>query len=305
MEFQLQILGSNSAAPAHNRNQTSQLLRIGNEWMLIDCGEGTQIQLRNFKIPFQKISRIFISHLHGDHYLGLVGLLFTFHLLQRKSPLTIYGPPGLREIISLQLKYSNSSLQYDLDFIEWKPEIKELLFENEHFTVNSFPLKHRIPCSGFVFLEKPKPKSIIKENLPDWIRIHQFQLLKNGEDISHPETGEIFTNWLFTKSAKKSRKYVFCSDTIYDESIISTVAGADLLYHEATFMDDMTERASQTFHSTAKQAASIALKANVKMLLLGHFSIRYKDLEPLQTEAREVFAESYLAIEGEKFSIPE
>ncbi len=273
--------------------------------MLIDCGEGTQIQLRNFKIPFQKISRIFISHLHGDHYLGLVGLLFTFHLLQRKSRLTIYGPPGLREIISLQLKYSNSSLQYDLDFIEWKPEIKELLFENEHFTVNSFPLKHRIPCSGFVFLEKPKPKSIIKENLPEWIKIHQFQLLKDGEDISHPETGEIFTNGLFTKSAKKSRKYVFCSDTIYDESIISMVAGADLLYHEATFMEEMAERATQTYHSTAKQAASIALKANVKMLLLGHFSIRYKDLEPLQAEAREIFAESYLAIEGEKFSIPE
>lgn len=305
MEFQLQILGSNSAAPAHNRNQTSQLLRIGNEWMLIDCGEGTQIQLRNFKVPFQKITRIFISHLHGDHYLGLVGLLFTFHLLQRKSLLTIYGPPGLREIISLQLKYSNSSLQYDLDFIEWKPEATALLFENEHFTVNLFPLKHRIPCSGFVFLEKPKPKSIIKENLPDWIEIHQFQLLKNGEDISHPDTGEKFANRLFTKSAKKSRKYVFCSDTIYDESIIPTVVGADLLYHEATFMEEMAERATQTFHSTAKQAAKIALKANVKMLLLGHFSIRYKDLEPLQAEAREVFEESYLAIEGETFFIKE
>lgn len=305
MEFQLQILGSNSAAPAHNRNQTSQLLRIGNEWMLIDCGEGTQIQLRNFKVPFQKITRIFISHLHGDHYLGLVGLLFTFHLLQRKSLLTIYGPPGLREIISLQLKYSNSSLQYDLDFIEWKPETTALLFENDHFTVNLFPLKHRIPCSGFVFLEKPKPKSIIKENLPDWIEIHQFQLLKNGEDISHPDTGEIFANRLFTKSAKKSRKYVFCSDTIYDESIIPTVVGADLLYHEATFMEEMAQRATKTFHSTAKQAAKIALKANVKMLLLGHFSIRYKDLEPLQAEAREVFEESYLAREGETFFIKE
>jgi len=305
LDCQLQILGSNSAAPAHNRNQTSQLFRIGNEWMLIDCGEGTQIQLRNFKVPFQKITRIFISHLHGDHYLGLVGLLFTFHLLQRKTPLTVYGPPGLREIISLQLKYSNSALNYELIFEEWKPESDELLFENDHFTVKNFPLKHRIPCSGFVFLEKSKPRSIIKENLPEWIKINQFQELKNGKDISHPETGETFMNGLFTKSAKKSRKYVFCSDTLYDESIIPVLEGADLLYHEATFMEEMVERAKQTFHSTARQAANIALKAKVKRLILGHFSIRYKELEPLLNEAREVFANTYLAIEGEVFTIKE
>jgi ribonuclease Z len=278
---------------------------MGNEWMLIDCGEGTQIQLRNFKVPFQKITRIFISHLHGDHYLGLVGLLFTSHLLQRKTALSVYGPPGLKDIISLQLKYSNSSLKYELIFEEWKPESEGLLFENEHFTVKNFPLKHRIPCSGFVFLEKPKPRSIIKENLPDWIKIHQFQLLKNGEDLTHPFTGEVIANRLLTKAAKKSRKYVFCSDTIYDESILPIVADADLLYHEATFMEDMAERATQTFHSTAKQAATIALKANVKMLLLGHFSMRYKELDPLLAEAREVFASSYLAIEGVTFTIKE
>ncbi len=301
----MQILGSSAASPAYNRNQTSQLFRIGNEWMLIDCGEGTQIQLRRYKVPFQKITRIFISHLHGDHYLGLVGLLFTFHLLQRITPLTIYGPPGLREIISLHLKYSNSTLKYEVIFIEWKPESKQLLFENDYFTVNNFPLKHRIPCSGFVFLEKPKPRAIIKENLPEWIKIHQFQLLKNGEDIKHPESGEMYANGLLTKASKKTRKYVFCSDTIYDETIIPILSGADLLYHEATFMEEMADRATQTFHCTAKQAASIALKANVKMLLLGHFSIRYKDLEPLLDEGREVFKESFLATEGEIFSIKE
>lgn len=305
MPFELHILGSNSAAPAHDRNQTAQLLNIDENHLLIDCGEGTQMQLKKYGLRMGRINHIFISHLHGDHYLGLMGLISTMHLVGRKRPLYVYGQKGLREIITLQLKYSNTFLNYKIHFQELNPDEPELLLETKKLMVSSFPLSHRIPCCGFLVREKPKPIRLIKHKVEGKLSLLQIGTLKRGEDILDDDGNLLHKNEEFTLPPKKSRCYAFCSDTKFNEEIVPIVENADLLYHEATFMNDMEERASHTFHSTAAQAAKIAKMANVSRLLIGHFSTRYKELQPLLEEAKVEFPSVELAEEGKVFSIEE
>ncbi|UII31721.1 ribonuclease Z [Fulvivirga ulvae] len=305
MSFQLKILGSNSAMPAYGRHHSAQLLNVQNHYFLIDCGEATQMQLSRYKCKTLRISHIFISHLHGDHYLGLMGLIFTMHLLRRKSDLYIYGQKGLRDIITTQLKYSDTVLNYNIRFKELVPHQPELLFEDNSVEVSSFPLFHRVPCCGFLFKEKPKPMRLNKEKLPQKISLAHIALLKKGEDIYDDEGNLIYRNADLTLPPRKSRSYAYCSDTKYEESIIPNIAGVDLLYHEATFLNAKEMWATQTFHSTTTQAAEIAKKANVGQLLIGHYSARYNDLTPFLTEARAVFENTQLATEGEAIDIPD
>ncbi len=304
MTFTLTILGSNSAAPAYNRHPTSQLLHIQQEYFLIDCGEATQMQLNRYKIRFTKINHIFISHLHGDHYLGLVGLLSTMHLNKRTDDLFLYGPGGLVDILSLQFKYSDTRLNYRIRFRELSQQ-REVIYQNDNTIVETIPLNHRIQCTGFLFREKPKKRRINKEVLPDNLSLQQIMSLKKGEDIYNRQGELMYKNEDLTLPPKKSRSYAYCSDTKYHECLIPQLQRVDLLYHESTFLEKEAERAAETFHSTAAQAASIAHQAGVQKLLLGHFSSRYKDLSPFLDEARQHFPQSYLAIEGEEFTIDE
>jgi ribonuclease Z len=301
LSIRVKILGSNSAAPAHRRHQTSQVIFIEGQLYLMDCGEGTQLLLKRYQVKIQKINNIFITHLHGDHYLGVMGLLSTLHLTGRKKSLNLYAPPGLAEIISVQLKYSETVFNYEINFIPIDPTKNIIVHEDDFVSVSTIPLNHRIPCAGFLFTEKPKKRRIIKEKLPEEFSVKNIIKLKNGEDILDKEGNILFKNLDLTSPAKRTYQYAFCSDTKYDESIIPLIKGVDLLYHESTFTDEHKDRAALTYHSTAKQAATIALKAEVGKLILGHFSIRYMDLEPLRTEARMIFENSDLAIEGEDF----
>ncbi|MDQ3394382.1 MAG: ribonuclease Z [Bacteroidota bacterium] len=298
MTFVLKILGANSAAPAHNRNQSSQLLNIQNQYFLIDCGEGTQHQLRRFKVRISKINHIFISHLHGDHYLGLMGLILTMHLQGRVNDLFIFGPSGLSEIITIQLKHSKTVLNFRIVFTGIDPSANILIFETIALNVHTISLSHRIGCTGFLFREKPKLRRINKLRMPENISLMQIVALKNGEDLYDGLGKIIYKNGDLTLAPKKSRSYAYCSDTIYDESIIGFLKNVDLLYHESTFLHEQVMRARETFHTTALQAGIIAKKAQVGQLILGHYSIRYKDLLPLLEEARQEFTNTILAIEG-------
>jgi ribonuclease Z len=304
LQFKLKILGVNSAAPAHNRHQTSQVLIVNNQHFLIDCGENTQVQLMKYKIKAQKINHIFISHLHGDHYLGLMGLLSTMHLLGRKTDLHIYGPKGLDEIITVQLKHAETILQYKLVFhlLEQSHEPVQI-FENDLVTVHTLPLEHRISCNGFLFREKPKSRRVIKELLPESLNIRQIGMLKKGFDIVDDDGKVIYKNEEFTLPPKKSRSYAFCSDTKFKLELVPFLREVDLLYHEATFLEEFADRAITTFHSTAKQAATIAKEAGVGKLIMGHFSIRYKDLAEFNKEAREVFADAHIGVEGQDYEV--
>lgn len=303
MSFSLKILGSNAAIAAHHRHQTSQLLTMMQVSFLIDCGEGTQLRLKKFKIKSQRIDHIFISHLHGDHYYGLMGLISSLHLYGRSKDLNIYGPPGLKEIISIQLKYSHSVLNYKLNFKEWTPGISELLFENVNLTVHSFPLDHRIECSGFLFKEKAKKRRIKKGVLEKSVSPLTVIALKDGKDVLDEAGNVLMENKKYTMEPAAQCSYAYCSDTRYNENIIPYIKHVDLLYHEATFMEDMKERAVTTFHTTTEQAGTIAKKAEVKKLLIGHFSTRYKELEPMLIETKRIFENAELAIEGETFTI--
>ncbi|ELR73258.1 Ribonuclease Z [Fulvivirga imtechensis AK7] len=305
MSFQLKILGSNSATPAYGRHHTAQLLNVQNHYFLIDCGEATQIQLSRYKCKTQRINHIFISHLHGDHYLGLMGLIFTMHLMGRQADLHIFGQKGLEEIIVTQLKYSGTVLNYTIIFRELNPALSEILFEDEWVEVKSFPLNHRIPCSGFIIKEKPKPYRIDKEKLPPNLSLVNIARLKKGEDIYDDQGNLVYKNRDLTLPPRKSRSYAYCSDTKYDETIIHYIKNVDLLYHEATFLLEREQWAEQTFHSTTEQAARIALLAEAKQLIIGHFSARYKDLTPFLTEARHIFNNTLLATEGEAIDVPD
>ncbi|MEQ9296914.1 MAG: ribonuclease Z [Cyclobacteriaceae bacterium] len=301
MSLEVKILGSNAAAPAHHRNQSAQVVRVQNQTFLVDCGEGTQIQAKKYGIRINKINHILISHLHGDHYYGLMGLLSTMHLYGRETGLRLYGPPGLSEIITLQLRYSETALSFDLDFHEITPGTSEVIFENLYLTVRTFPLNHRISCSGFVFQEKPKRRRINKAAMEEEIPPVHINALKDGKDVLDDEGHIRYSNELYTLPPRRSYSYAYCSDTKYDESILEYITGINLLYHESTFTKEFEDRARDTFHSTAEQAAQMAHKAGVDKLILGHFSNRYKDLTPILMEAKLVFEQSALAIEGESF----
>lgn len=304
MAFEVTILGSNSALPAHGRHPTSQVLHVHDHLFLIDCGEGAQIRLEKYKIKHGKIDDIFISHLHGDHFFGLIGLITSYHLNHREKPLTIFCPKGLDEIINVQLKYSDTHLRYPLRFEFFNPKNGALLYENDFMQVETLQLMHRIPCAGFVFREKPSTQKNIKaEAIAQYnLSIPQIQQIKKGQDLALAD-GSVIKNADLTQKAHHPRSYAYCTDTLYQESIIPYIAGVDLLYHEATFDQSHEARAQETFHCTTKQAALIAQKANVQKLLIGHFSARYKTLDELLSETKAFFPNTELAIEGKKFEI--
>ncbi len=303
MIFEVGILGSSSATPIYQRHPTAQVINFHERFFLVDCGEGTLIQMNRYKIKFHRINHIFISHLHGDHYLGLLGLISTMHLQGRVSTLHIYGPRDLQEIIDIQLKYSETLLRYPVEFHAVDPGNSTILFEDDDIRVETIILSHRIPCTGFLFSEKPRQRKLKKDKLSLYkIPVTAYNDLKAGHDFVD-EDGKTIPNSTLTTDPRKPRRYAFCSDTIFDERLVGIVKGVDLLYHEATFLSDKADRAKETFHSTAEQAGLIAKKAGVKRLIIGHFSARYKNLYPLLEEAKAVFPETTLALEGDRFTI--
>jgi ribonuclease Z len=304
MSIKLTILGCHSATPTTNSHTTSQFLEINNQHYLIDCGEGTQVQLRKYKIKFSKIKRIFISHLHGDHFFGLIGLISTFGLLNRVTDLHIYGPKGLKKIIVLQLKLSKSWTNYDLIFHELESDTSELIFEDDKVEIYTIPLKHRVYTNGYLFREKlgERKLNIAEVSKYKEIEICDYQNLKNGKDFITSD-GTIIPNNLLTLNPTQPVSYAFCSDTIYKPDIASVIKNVDLLYHESTFLNDRVHLCETTKHSTAEQAGLIAKKANVKKLILGHFSSRYKNLELFVLEAQLVFKHVELAEAGKTFMV--
>lgn len=297
----LTILGCYAATPRTITNPTAQILEIRNRLFLIDCGEGTQVQLRKNKIKFSKINHIFISHLHGDHMYGLVGLISTFMLLNRKTDLHIYGPKGIKEIILLQLKLSNSFTGYNLYFHELTSKESEIIFEDEKVIVKTIPLKHRIYTNGFLFQEKVGDRKLNADVVQKYkIETCYFQKIKHGRDITL-ENGSVIPNSELTFDPIPTKSYAFCSDTIYDESILPIIQNADVLYHESTFLESEADKAQKTMHSTAKQAATIAFKANVKQLLLGHYSTRYENITLFKEEAETIFPNVLLSDDGKTF----
>lgn len=304
MSLKLTILGFNSAIPKKKSAPTAQLLEISNRHFLIDCGEGTQVQLRKAKAKFSKINHIFISHLHGDHVFGLIGLISTLQLLGKETPLRIFGPKGIRDFIMNQLRHTQSTCSFELDFTELESKQSEKIFEDEKVEVFTIPLDHRIYTNGYLFREKPKLRKLNIEavkNYPE-IDICDYQNLKTGRDFQL-QNGEIIPNELLTFSPEKSYSYAFCSDTRFKPDIIPIIKDADLLYHEATFLEDLKEMAEYTGHSTAKEAATIAREANAGKLILGHFSNRYKDLSVMLEEARPVFENTVIPKQLEVFEI--
>ncbi|KRD12491.1 ribonuclease Z [Flavobacterium sp. Root901] len=298
----LTILGCYAATPRTLTNPTSQVLEIRNRLFLIDCGEGTQVQLRKNKIKFSKINHIFISHLHGDHLYGLIGTISTFSLLGRTTDLHVYGPKGIKELILLQLKLTESWTTYSLFFHELESKESEVIFEDQKVIVKTIPLKHRVYTNGYLFQEKPAERKLNAEAVQQYgIHVAYYQKIKNGGNITLDD-GSVIENEKLTFDPVPPMSYAFCSDTVYNEDIIPIIKDVDVLYHEATFLNSEAALAQKTLHSTAKEAATIALKANVKHLILGHYSTRYDGIEPFKTEALEVFPNVLLGDDGVSFN---
>lgn len=297
----LTILGCYAATPRTMTNPTSQVLEINNRMFLIDCGEGTQVQLRKNKVKFSKINHVFISHLHGDHFYGLIGLVSTFSLLNRQADLHIHAPKGAKEVILMQLKVSNSWTGYNLYFHELDSNEPQVIYEDEKVTVTTIPLKHRVYTNGFLFTEKPglrklKVEEVEKHNIDT---VYYYKI-KSGSDITL-EDGTVIPNSELTYPPTPVKSYAFCSDTIYDEGIVPLIKDVTVLYHESTFLESEAHYCEKTMHSTAIQAATIAKMANAKHLLLGHFSTRYTNLEAFKQEAATVFENVELADDGKVF----
>jgi ribonuclease Z len=296
--FSITILGSGAAIPLLTRYPTAHLVQVNNLVLLLDCGEGTQLQLRKFIPKPHRISHIFISHLHGDHFYGLIGLINTFHLLGRVKELHLYGIQALQEIIDLQLRHSNTILGYPLIFHPVDPDISEVIMEDKHVTVTTIPMNHRVPTCGFLIKEKPQKRKIRKDFLEKVKVPHtEFDRIKSGENYMD-KSGVVHSNREMTDDPPPARAYAYCTDTAYSEEIIPVIRGADLLYHEATFAQDKQEDARAKFHSTAIEAASIAQKAGVKKLMIGHYSARYRDVNLLLKEAWTVFPNTFAAEDG-------
>ncbi|MBP7400006.1 MAG: ribonuclease Z [Chitinophagales bacterium] len=305
MSFEVTIIGSNSAVPAHGRNPSAQVVTISDKLYLIDCGEGTQMRFQHCGIKWSKINQIFISHLHGDHYFGLIGLISTYHLLKRIKPLEIFAPAPLLDIINAQLHVGKTTLCYELIFHPTDSNTSKLIYENDEITVETIILNHRIDCTGFLFREKQKDRKINRDKMQEHnISFDYVPELKKGNDIQLKETGESFSNAELTIDPPQARSYAYCCDTAYDERILHQLKNTDLLYHDCTFDKSGVERAKETFHTTTEQAATMAKKACVQKLLIGHFSAKYSDLNILLEEAKEVFQNTELAIEGITFEIP-
>ncbi|KJD34847.1 ribonuclease Z [Tamlana sedimentorum] len=300
--MRLTILGCYSATPRTLNNTTSQVLEINNHMFLIDCGEGTQVQLRKHKIKFNRIKHIFISHLHGDHFFGLVGLISTFRLLTREADLHIYGPKGIKEAITLQLKLSDSWTNYKLCFHELTSKKSELIFHDDKVEVYTIPLDHRIYTNGYLFKEKEGERKLNIEAAHEAnIDVAYYRKLKQGYDVEN-EDGVLIDNKAVTFPSETPKSYAFCSDTKYKEDIIPLIKNVNVLYHESTFLEKHAHYAEKTKHATAKQAANIARQAEVKTLILGHYSTRYDDLSLFKNEASEVFNNVKLAKDGKVFN---
>jgi ribonuclease Z len=301
--FHLTILGASGAIPAYGRFTSSQYLNIQNRHFLIDCGEGAQLQIAKTNINIHRVGHIFISHLHGDHYLGLMGLLFSMHLNHRENDLHLYSHRGLDEIILAHLKHSHSVLNYKIHFHELTPGRNEVLYEDDVISVECFPLVHRLACSGFLFREKPKPRRLDKDKLPHDIKLQHIAQLKIGNDVVDDDGHLLYKNEDYTLIPRRSLSYAYCSDTAFFPELTRYLKDVDLLYHEATFMEEEREKAKSTFHSTASDAAKLAHMLNARKLLIGHFSARYRDLEGLLGEARAVFPNTDLAVELSTFEL--
>lgn len=293
--MKLTILGYNSAVPTVRFNPSAQLLETYNRYFLIDCGEGTQVQLRKAKAKFSRINNIFISHLHGDHVFGLIGLLSSFQLLGRTTPMNIYGPKGIKEFVEIQFKLTESFNNFKINFIELTSKNPELIYEDDKIWVYTIPLNHRIYTNGFLFKEKPKLRKLNMEEIGkiQEIKICDYYNLKLGKDFK-TEEGVIISNSKLTLSSPHSYSYAYCSDTLYNQDIVSQIKNVDVLYHESTFLEELKALAYKTQHTTALQAADIAKKANVKYLILGHFSNRYTDVSVFKNEAKKIFQNSLL-----------
>ncbi len=303
MSFSVQILGSGSAVPTSSRGLTSQFISISSRHFLIDCGEGTQTQMRRFGVKFQRIDAVFISHLHGDHYFGLIGLLSTMNLLGRVKPIKIFAPKELETILNLQIEYDGSRMSFDIEFIATEAKQETVLFEDEKVIVRSFPLSHKVPTTGFKFTQKEKQRHLLVDKAKSHgVKFEHYHLLKSGVDVVNDE-GKEFKSIEYTLPGESEKSYAFCSDTKYSESIVPFLKNVDLLYHEATFTEEFIDRAKATMHSTAQQAATIAKMANVGKLLMGHLSARYEDGEQHIEEAHPIFQKSEFVEDGNTYPV--
>ncbi len=301
--FRVTIVGSGSAIPTLQRAATSQVVQYNGTTILLDCAEGTQLQLKKLKISIMRIDHVFISHMHGDHYFGLIGLINTLHLIGRTNPLNIFGPSELIDILNLQLRASDTKLRYTINFSALEQEGKQLIFEDNTLRYFSFPVIHRIPTWGFLIEEKDTELQIDPLFLAQRkLDIPTIKAIKSGSDFTDID-GNIVSNNLITYPLAKRRSYAFCTDTSFDERLATYFTGVSMLYYEATFMHHMADTAAETFHSTSRQAAQMALIANAEKLLIGHFSSRYTDLQPLLEESRVVFPNTDLAMDGSVFEI--
>ncbi|KQR67530.1 ribonuclease Z [Pedobacter sp. Leaf176] len=301
MKFEVTILGSSSATPVFNRNPSAQLLNCNEKYYLIDCGEGTQLQFTKYNLKAARIDCIFISHLHGDHYFGLIGLLSSLHLNGRIKPMQIFGPKPLLEILEIQFKYSDTNLRYSIEFFPIEADESRQIFENQDLIVKTIILNHRIPTTGFIFQQKQRQRKIIKDKAVS-IPMAYYTALKRGIDVELP-SGEILKSNDYTTPADPPRSYAYCSDTMYDERYFPIIKGCDTLYHEATFMHELLDRANETHHTTALQAGEVAKINGVKRLIIGHFSSRYKTLQMLLEETQSVFEQTELAVEGRTYQL--
>lgn len=303
-KFELHILGCGSALPTTRHFATSQVLNVRDKLFMIDCGEGCQMQFRRSRLKFSRLNHIFISHLHGDHCFGLLGLISSFGLLGRTADLHIYSPAGLEELLQPMLKFFCDNLPYKVFFHAFETKRPTLIYEDRSLTVTTIPLKHRIACCGFLFAEQPTLNHIIRDMVDFYeIPLYELNKIKSGEDYVTAD-GTVVPNARLTIPADPPRKYAYCSDTIYRESVIEQIKEVNLLFHEATFAQKEQARARETFHTTAAQAATVAKKANVKQLVIGHFSARYEDESVLLEEAQMVFPETILARENLCITIP-
>ena len=297
-KFELHILGCGSALPTTRHFATSQVVNLRDKLFMIDCGEGAQMQLRKSRLKFSRLNHIFISHLHGDHCFGLMGLISTFGLLGRTAELHIHSPKGLEELLTPMLNFFCHTLAYKVIFHEFDTRQTSVVYEDRSMTVTTIPLQHRIPCCGFLFAEKARPNHIIRD-MVDFYKVPVYELnrIKNGSDYVTPE-GEVIANTRLTRPSDPPRKYAYCSDTIFRPEIVEQLSGVDLLFHEATFAESELARAKETYQTTAAQAARIALEAGVRQLVIGHFSARYEDESILLKEASAVFPNTILAKEN-------
>lgn len=297
-------MGNNSALPANGRHPTSQVVTFHDRLYLVDCGEGTQMQMSLYKIRRSKIRQIFISHLHGDHYFGLIGLLNSFGLQHRKQSLQIFGPPALKEILDIQFKCADTRLSFDLDFTPLKTGHNGIIVEEEDLTIEVFPTNHRIPCFGFLFREKHKKRKLDPQSALHYkVPVSFYHRLQNGEDYVN-EKGERISNELLTNDPPHNRSYAFCADTLYDEKLLDYISFCDLIYHETTYLQNEEERAKKRYHTTSVQAALLARKAHVKKLLIGHFSSKYESLDAFLEECIRIFPNTELSEEGATYFVP-